>query len=104
MTATVSFVTPNISGKAPGIGISRIRAKEVVSVPGTTTTVALDGEFAVVGNGEASMVAVAFGTAPDAAATAENGVVTSAGYPVGAGAVSDPLILPAGAKVNIKAA
>ena len=104
MSVTVSFVTAGGANSAPGIGIKRVRVKEVVSVPGTTTATAIDGEMIVIGNGEASMVAVAIGTAPDAAATAENGAVTTAGYPVGAGQVSDPFIGVAGAKVNIKAA
>lgn len=103
MTVTVSFVTPALNGVGPGIGIGRVRVKEVVTVPGTTTAVALAGEFVIVGNGETTMSAVAVGTTPDAAATAET-AATTAGYPVGAGQVSDPFILKAGDKVNIKAA
>jgi hypothetical protein len=51
-------VTPAGLGSAPGIGIKRVRAKEVVTVPGTTTTTALDGEFVIVGNGDAVMNAL----------------------------------------------
>jgi len=103
MTVTVSFVTPAINGSGPGVGIGRVRVKEVVTIPGTTTATALAGEFVLVGNGEATMSAVAFGSTPDAAATAET-AATSAGYPVGAGQVSDPFIVKLGDKVNIKAA
>ena len=102
MTVTVSFL--NAGPGAGGVsGISRVRVKEVVTVPGTTTATAQAGEIIVVGNGEASMVAVAIGTTPDAAAVAET-AATTAGYPVGAGQVSDPFMPAAGAKVNIKAA
>jgi len=108
VTVTVSFVTAGGANSSAGIGIKRVRAKEVVTVPGTTTTTALDGEMILIGNGEASMVAVAFGTTPDAAATSESlsgsSLVSSAGFPVGAGQVGDPIIGVAGAKVNIKAA
>jgi hypothetical protein len=108
MTCTVSFVTPAGLGSAPGIGIKRVRAKEVVTVPGTTTTTALDGEFIIVGNGDAVMNAIAIGATPDAAATAETGTpagaTTSAGYPIAAGQVGDPFIAKNGDKVNIKAA
>ncbi|MEQ1901870.1 MAG: hypothetical protein ABL866_14200 [Devosia sp.] len=103
MSVTVSFILagPDRSGLP---AINRVRVKEVISIPGTTTATVAAGEMVVVGNGETSMVAVAFGTTPDAALTAEDGVVSSAGYPVGAGQVSDPLAPAAGAKVNIKAA
>lgn len=102
MTVTVSFVSagPGANGI---VGISRVRVKEVVTIPGSTTATAQAGETIVVGNGESSMVAVAIGTTPDAAATAETSA-TTAGYPVGAGQVSDPFLPVAGAKVNIKAA
>jgi hypothetical protein len=112
MTCTVSFVTPGPLGTAPGIGIKRVRAREIVTVPGTTTTTALDGEFIVVGNGDSVMNAVAIGSTPDAASTAESaasgstpaGAVTSAGFPVAAGQVSDPFVAKNGDKVNIKVA
>ncbi len=102
MSVTVSFLTAG-PGAGGVVGISKVRVKEVVTVPGTTTATALAGEVIVVGNGESSMVAVAIGSTPDAAATAETSA-TTAGYPVGAGQVSDPFLPVAGAKVNIKAA
>lgn len=103
MSVTVSFVTLGTNGFTDAVGIVGVRVKEVITVPGTTVAVAKEGEFVVVGNGEASMVAVAFGSTPDAAATAQ-AAATSAGYPIGAGQVSDPFVLAAGNKVNIKAA
>jgi hypothetical protein len=103
MTTVVSFVTPGSAGGSGANGVNKIRAQERITVPGTTTNVSAVGEIIIVGNGEASMVAVAFGTTPDAAAAADNSPVTTAGFPVGAGQVSAPLVPGiAGAKVNIK--
>lgn len=101
MTAVVSFIQgTSIIGSTYGIG--RVVAQERVTVPGSTSRAALAGEIVLVGNGEASMVAVAYGTTPDAAATAENLPTTSAGFPVGPGQVSVPLYPGPGNKVNIK--
>ncbi|MFN3549625.1 MAG: hypothetical protein ACK4U0_19230 [Mesorhizobium sp.] len=77
---------------------------EVIAVGASTTATAEDGEFIVVGNGETDMIRAAFGTTPDADATAANGLVTSAGFPIGAGQVSDPIIGVAGAKINVELA
>lgn len=102
MTVVVSFiVSGTIAASAAGIG--RVRAQERVLIPGTTVATALAGETVLVGNGETSMVAVAWGTAPDAAATAESLPATSAGFPIAAGMVGVPFVPGAGAKVNIKA-
>jgi hypothetical protein len=102
MTVVVSFLTAGSAG-AGANGVNRVRAQERVTVPGTTTNTSRVGEIILVGNGETSMVAVAFGTAPDAAATVENPGVTSAGFPVGAGMVSAPITSGDGvSKVNIK--
>lgn len=102
MTVVVSFITSG--GIASGVsGIGRVRAQERIAVGGTTATAAQVGETVLIGNGEANMIAVAWGTAPDAAATAENGTVTSAGYPIGAGMVGIPVVPGAGAKINAKA-
>lgn len=105
MTVTVSFITPGAFGAyaAGGAGIGACRAQERLTIPATTTTVALAGEIVLIGNGEAGMVAVAFGTTPDAAATADSSPVTTAGIPVSAGSVGVPLKCPAGAKINVKA-
>lgn len=103
MTCTVAFCTPRANGVGVGNGVARVRAKEVVTVPGTTTTTAEAGEFVIIGNGDSVMVAMAFGTTPDAAATAETSA-TSAGFPVAAGSTSVPFIMAAGAKINLKTA
>jgi hypothetical protein len=103
MTITVSFIQPACNGRTPGIGINRIRAMEQIAASETTEATALDGEFIVINNGESGPITVAFGTTPDAAATAENGRVTTAGFPIPAGQNSDPLIAFSGAKVNAKA-
>ena len=105
MAVTVSFVT-SAAGQSngPGIGIWRVRAMEVIAVGATTTTTALDGEFIVIGNAETDMIRAAKGTTPDADATAENGAVTSAGFPIGSGQVSDPVIASLGDKINVELA
>lgn len=102
MTVIVSFIRPAGLGalNAPGLGACRIR--ENITIPGTTTATLQPGEFAIVGNAETAMVAIAFGTDPDAAATLATGS-TSAGYPVPAGQNSDPIVAPAGSKINVKA-
>lgn len=101
MTVVVSFITSGaIGGNASGVG--RVRAQERLAVGATTSTAALAGETVLVGNGETGMIAVAFGSAPDAAATAESGT-TSAGFPVAAGTLGIPFSPGAGAKVNVKA-
>jgi hypothetical protein len=103
MTVVVSFVTPGAGG-AGSNGVNKVRAQERITIPGTTTTTSQVGEIILIGNGEASMVAVAFGTTPDAAATADASPVTSAGFPVASGTVGAPLCPGvSGAKVNIKA-
>ena len=104
MAVTVSFVRPGNLVSYPGIGIGQVRKMEVLSVSGTTTTTAEDGEFIVIGNDESSMIRAAIGTTPDADATSENGAVTTAGYPIGTGQVSDPFVAFAGAKVNVELA
>lgn len=101
MTVVVSFiVSATIAQGAAGIG--RVRKQERLTVPGTTVATAQVGETVLIGNGEAGMVAVAWGTAPDAAATDESGA-TSAGYPIAAGAVGVPIVPGANAKINVKA-
>lgn len=92
MTVVVSFIRPRVSGVASGVG--SVRKRENVAVGGTTTTTAESGEIVIIGNGETSMVAVAFGSAPDAAVN---------GVPVAAGGVSYPLFLNSGDKINVKA-
>ena len=101
MTVVVSFIVSGAIAQGTS-GIGRIRAQERVTVPGTTAEVAEVGETVLIGNGEATMVAVAFGTTPDADATEES-AATSAGYPIGAGQVGVPVVPGAGKKINIKA-
>lgn len=103
MTATVAFIKTGSPPGVPGVAIARVRAMETISVPGSTTTTAEDGEMIIIGNGEALMIRAAFGTTPDADATAENGAVTSAGFSIPAGQVSIPIAAVSGAKVNLKA-
>lgn len=99
MTVVVSFMKPGFSINAPMI--SNCRVREDIALDGTTTAVAQDGEVALVGNAESSMIAVAFGTTPDPDATVAT-AATSAGIPVAAGGLCT-LVLPVGAKVAAKA-
>jgi hypothetical protein len=102
MAVVVSFIRPKGVGSIDAPGIGDIRIREDITPPGTTTATAQDGEVVIVGNAEATMVAVAHGTTPDAAAPASTNA-TSAGCPVAAGAVSDPFVPATGSKINIKA-
>lgn len=99
MTVVVSFITSRGTGYASAIG--RVAARENVTVPGSTARACQPGEMVVVGNGETSMVAVAWGTTPDAAALLET-VSTSAGVAVPAGGLSYPLDPKSGDKINVK--
>lgn len=102
MTVQVIFFTPRgiASAHAPGVG--DIRAREAVTIPGTTTAVAQAGESVVVFNGETSGVLVAHGPTPDATATAAT-MATSAGFPVAAGQISVPIQPATGSKISVKA-
>jgi|SRR5882724_538499 len=105
MTVTVSFVIPSpIAGVAgSGVGINRVRVQERLTVGNSTAGATLFGDVVIVGNSEAGMIAVAYGTTPDAAATTENLPTTSAGFPIGPGQIGVPLQIPAGNKINAKA-
>jgi hypothetical protein len=101
LTVVVSFIRQAARGlEASGVG--KVRVRENITVPGTTTATLQDGELVLIGNNEASMVAAAFGTTPDADALVST-TATSAGMPVPAGAVAYPIIPAVGDKINIKA-
>lgn len=101
MTVVVSFITPKGIGSVDAPGVGRVRIRENLAVGGTTVASALQGEVVIIGNGETSMIAAAFGTTPDAAATAET-VATSAGVPIASASIGVPLMPAAGDKVNVK--
>lgn len=101
MSAVVCFVTPRTAGGG-GTAAWRIRKKEVLTVPSTSTITADAGEYAIVLNTETSAILIAYGSTPDAQATAESSV-TSAGLGVPSGlesALLGPLAL--GDKVSAK--
>lgn len=101
MTVVVSFITSaGIGGSSVGVG--RVVAQERLTPPATTARATGVGETVLVGNGESGMIAVAYGTTPDAAATAESDT-TSAGFPVAAGDIGIPFSPGAGKKINVKA-
>ncbi len=103
MSAAVVFFKPAGIGAiaAPGVGV--VRVQETITVPNSTTAAAQEGEAVMVYNGESGAVAVALGTAPDAAATSANGDVTTAGFPVGHSQTSHAFVAKAGQKVSVKA-
>jgi len=105
MTVTVSFVIPSpiAGGVWAGAGINRVRVQERLTIGNSTAGATVFGDVVIVGNGEASMIAVAYGTTPDAAALTENLPTTSAGFPIGPGQLGVPLQIPAGNKINAKA-
>lgn len=101
MAVIVSFATPKGIGSIHAPGIGAVRTMEVVATDGESTAAAQEGEVAVITNGEADPMLVAFGSAPDGdAATAT--ATTSAGVGIAAGQV---LILPVneGDKVAVAA-
>lgn len=99
MTVVVSFIKPHGAGV---VGIGNVRVRENITIPGTTTASRLDGEIVIVGNAETSMVAIAWGPTPDAAALAEVPGTTTAGVAVAAGTVSYPIDPRTGDKINVK--
>lgn len=104
MTVLVSFIRPSPLGNGwAGAGIGSIRAQERVTIGNTTVGATVFGDIVLIGNGEASMIAAAYGTAPNADATAEAMPGTSASFPIGAGMVGVPITnLPVGSKINVK--
>src|SRR4051812_2493463 len=99
MSAVVCIVRPGSAGGG-GTAAWKIRKKEVVAVPGTSTITAEAGEFAIVLNTEAVAILIAYGSTPDAVATTET-AATSAGIGVPSGLDSCLLgPLAAGDKVS----
>ena len=102
MAVFVSFVRPAGIGSLNAPGIGRVRATEILSVPGTTSNTVQDGELVLIASTEGAFVRVAHGTVPDAAAATETNA-TSAGLPVPPQS-SEIVVVPAvGAKINVKA-
>jgi hypothetical protein len=99
MPVSVSFCRPRNINSAPVFG--RVLSRESLDIDETTAGAANSGDSALIYNGTDAAVLLAHGTAPDAAATAANGVVTSAGYALGAGQ-SMLVILEVGDKINVK--
>lgn len=102
MTCYVMFLRPQGIGSINAPGVGYVRAKEAVTVPGTTTNTVRKDEAVVIYNGESGAVMVAHGTTPDAAATVSTGL-TSAGFTVPAGQNSIGIRPREGETINIKA-
>lgn len=101
MSAVVCFLRPGSAGGG-GTAAWKIRKKEVISVPASSTITAEAGEFAIVLNTETTAILIAYGSTPDAVATTETSA-TSAGLGVPSGlesALIGPLAL--GDKVSAK--
>ena len=71
MTVVVSFITPGILGVGgwAGAGVGRVRIQERLTIGNSTSGATALNEIALIGNGETGMIAAAYGTTPDAAAT-----------------------------------
>jgi hypothetical protein len=102
MSVIVTFCkAKGIRGSAQNPAVAEARVRETLALNNSTTATITDGEIVLVGNNESAMILAAFGSTPDAAATAET-AQTSAGVPIGAGQVM-ALRPPAGTKINVKA-
>ena len=102
MSVVVCFVKNATKGLGPLVGIGECRVRETITVPNTTTASLQADEVAIVLNGEAAGVLVAWGTTPDAA-TATSTSLSTAGVPVPSGGYSVPIMGKVGDKLNIKA-
>lgn len=101
MTVTVSFVTTESRNHTDTAGVAGCRVAEDLALNGTTTATALFSEVIIVANGETSMIRVAVGTTPNAAASSST-AATSAGVPIPAGLYQIFVPKP-GDKINVKA-
>lgn len=87
----------NLSAIAnPGIG--GVLTRETLAADVASVRESNANEIVVVANGEAAPIFVAFGADPDPSASSDT-ADSSAGYWVGAGQTSDPLIMNEGDKV-----
>lgn len=101
MAVKLSFMKPSWAGSVGVMGYGKCRLCETITVPGSSTAAALDGEIILVTSTEAAAVVIATGTTPDAAATAATAATT-------AGMGLEPLstqivVVNTGDKINIKA-
>ena len=101
MAVYVSFIRVASNSRDPITGVSEVRKTEIVAVPGATSTVANDGEIAVVTNFHGLPIRIAFGAIPDAA-LADRSADSSAGYLL-TFEQSLTLHLRSGDKINVKA-
>lgn len=102
MSAVVCFIRVASAGGGASAAW-KVRKKEVLSVPSTSTITATSGEFAIILNTETSGILAAYGSIPDAVATTET-AATSAGIGVASGLESALLgPLAEGDKISVKA-
>lgn len=101
MTVVVAFIKPGGIGNDAAPGVAECRVSEQITVPGTTTAAAEDGEYVLIVSGEANVIRCAHGKSPDAAATAETHD-TTAGYPIPP-LQSCAVAVKTGDKVSLKA-
>ena len=101
MPVKVSFIRPGPMGSIDAVGVGSCRICETITVPGSTTASAQEGEIVLLVSTEGSAAVAAHGTTPDAAATAQT-TATSAGYGVPSGILM-PIAVKTGDKISIKA-
>lgn len=99
MAIIVSFAKLVGLGSINAPSIGAVRVAEVVALAGTTVASVQDGEVAVIANGSADMVLIAFGTTPDAHALVAT-AVSSAFVGIPAGTVIG-IPVPAGSKIAV---
>ena len=100
-TVTCNFITPKGLQSIYQPAIANVRTREdLAAANGTSAGTAQAGEVALVGNGTSSAVAVAFGSAPDAATTTAT-ATSSAGFCLGAGDKA-MIVVQIGDKINVK--
>lgn len=101
MPVIVSIMAPGAMGSAEAVCYGQCRVRETITVPGTTTASAQNGEIFVLCSTEAATVLAATGSTPDAQAAAMSSA-SGAGAPVPPGQIV--VFQPrAGDKLNVKA-
>lgn len=101
MPVKVSFIRPGQLGSVGAVGIGACRLSETLTLPGTTTAGALDGEIVLLVSTETGACIAAHGATPNAAATGAT-AATSAGYGLPTG-IAVAVAVRAGDRINVQA-
>ena len=101
MPVNLSLMQPRWAGAVGVMAYGQCRAAETITVPGTSTLTAQNGEIMLVTSTEAAAVQIATGTTPDAAATVQTTLTTAR---MALEPLSTQVVYPnTGDKINIKA-